>query len=61
MRNLAQTRMQAAMELLEHKAKKALKDEREHFVLSREDVNEILVVAGADTIETEKELEVIEV
>lgn len=65
MKFLVETRIHAAIELLEHKAQraqaKAKKEGKDYFYLTDADVNEILVVAGADLIGHEKDLEVIEV
>lgn len=64
MKNLTQLRMQAAIELLEFKAMRQMCFERKTTcTLDEDDVNEILMVAGAGVITPDslkaKELEVI--
>jgi len=64
MRNLQQSRMQAAIELLDFITRKEIADTDEkykaHTTISWEQINEVLVVAGADAIKLERELEVVE-
>lgn len=62
MKQLQQTRMQAAIELLAHKALMQMAENKSTCQLDENDVNEILTVAGAGVIVPEslnaKELEV---
>ena len=63
MKNLTQLRMQAAIELLEFKAMRQMCEGKTTCSLDENDVNEILMVAGAGVITPDslkaKELEVI--
>ena len=64
MKNLTQLRMQAALELLEFKAMRQMCEGKTTCALDENDVNEILMVAGAGVITPDsfkaKSLEVIE-
>ena len=63
MKNLTQSRMQAALELLEFKVMRQMCEGKTTCALDENDVNEILMVAGAGVITPKsfevKELEVI--
>lgn len=63
MRDLNISRLKAAVELLEHKALEQMCDGKTTCTLNEKDVNEVLLVAGFDVLESDnrnaKELEVI--
>ena len=63
MKNLQQTRMQSAIELLAYKALKQMAETKSTCTLDEDDVNEIMLVAGAPMLTPEtlkdKPLEVI--
>lgn len=63
MKNLQQARMQSAIELLAHKALKQMAETKSTCTLDEDDVNEIMLVAGAPLLTPEtlkdKTLEVI--
>jgi len=50
MKNLQQVRMQAAIELLEHKVLIQMGEGKTTCLLDENDVNEVLIVAGAPII-----------